>query len=128
MTSNTTFVDNNDGWIGVDLDGTLAQYDKFISLQHIGEPIPLMVERVRRWLASGKQVKIFTARVSCETELYMSTLKTIQNWCLQHIGQVLEVTNIKDLHMDELWDDRAVQVIKNTGNIAGYSTRGFDTV
>jgi hypothetical protein len=28
----------------------------------------------------------------------------------------LEVTNAKDMDMIELWDDRAVQVIPNTGN------------
>ena len=120
--------DNNDGWIGVDLDGTLAQYTSFVDLYHIGEPIPLMVEQVQRWLAAGKTVKIFTARVSCPSDHYQKVLSTIQAWCVQHIGIALEVTNIKDLHMDELWDDRAVQVIKNTGTIAGFSTRGFDKI
>jgi len=42
------------GWIGVDLDGTLAHYEGFKGAQHIGEPISPMVERVKRWLAEGK--------------------------------------------------------------------------
>jgi hypothetical protein len=33
------------GWIGVDLDGTLAFYDEWIGPEHIGAPIPGMVDR-----------------------------------------------------------------------------------
>jgi hypothetical protein len=35
-------------WIGVDLDATLARYDGFKGETIIGEPIPLMVNRVKR--------------------------------------------------------------------------------
>jgi hypothetical protein len=36
----------------------------------------------------------------------------------------LEVTNVKDLHMVELWDDRCVQVVSNTGEpVARMTTR-----
>lgn len=28
-----------DQWIGVDLDGTLAEYNNWISIEHIGKPI-----------------------------------------------------------------------------------------
>lgn len=34
------------GWIGVDLDGTLAHYEGWKGVEHIGEPIPAMVERI----------------------------------------------------------------------------------
>lgn len=30
-------------WLGVDLDGTLAVYDKWRGIEHIGAPIPAMV-------------------------------------------------------------------------------------
>jgi hypothetical protein len=40
----------------------------------------------------------------------------IQAWCLKHIGLALAVTHEKDMNMYQLWDDRAVQVIENTGN------------
>lgn len=50
----------------------------------------------------------------------------IERWCLEHIGIVLPVTNVKDYGMIELWDDRAVQVIPNTGEPAGRSTMGLD--
>lgn len=51
------------GWIGVDLDGTLATYDGWVSADHVGEPVPAMVERVQQWLAEGREVRIFTARI-----------------------------------------------------------------
>ena len=50
------------GWIGVDLDGTLAHYNGWVDETHIGEPIQGMADRVRGWLADGIDVRIFTAR------------------------------------------------------------------
>jgi len=100
------------GWIGVDLDGTLAEYNGWISPDHIGEPIPEMVERVKQWLAAGRTVKIFTARAWRATS---KDIRPIQNWCEEHIGVKLEVTCEKDYSMIELWDDRAVRVVFNTG-------------
>lgn len=109
----------NKGWYGADLDSTLAYYEKWNG-NVIGEPIPKMVERVKKWLASGRIVKIFTARVwtdgSPERNAEVEVIRNlIQDWCLTHIGQKLEVTNIKDFEMIELWDDRCVRVEANTG-------------
>ncbi len=101
-------------WIGVDLDGTLAHYDGWRGADHIGSPVPAMVERVKAWLAAGRQVKIFTARMHGHT-IFTDARTPIEEWCREHIGQVLEITNVKDFHMAELWDDRACQVIYNTG-------------
>lgn len=111
---------NPGGWIGVDLDGTLAMYDGYKGLDVIGEPIPRMVERVKAWLAEGRCVRIMTARVAQSVYRQRNadvfqTILAIQAWCEQHIGQRLEVTCIKDYQMVELWDDRAVQVVPNTG-------------
>lgn len=112
------------GWIGVDLDGTLAYYDGWVSPDHIGDPIPKMLDRVKAWLADGYDVRIVTARVSHPNET--DKAKTaIEQWLLKHVGKVLEVTCIKDFQMLELWDDRAVQVVTNTGEPVGQSTRGF---
>ena len=107
-------------WIGVDLDGNLAHYTGWQGVDNIGQPIAPMVERVKRWLADGKTVKIFTARMHGHGMPIIGggheDAKTpIQNWCEKHIGQVLEITNVKDFGMIELWDDRAVQVEVNTG-------------
>lgn len=33
------------GWIAVDLDGTLAEYDGWKGSAHIGNPVPKMVEK-----------------------------------------------------------------------------------
>jgi hypothetical protein len=111
------------GWIGVDLDGTLA-YDEpgaWYPDGHIGDPILPMVERVKNWLAKGYEVRILTARASGPRGGGMSpeeTIMLIQDWCEKHIGERLEVTCVKDYHMIELWDDRAVTVPKNTGEAA----------
>jgi hypothetical protein len=114
----------DNGWIGVDLDGTLAEYDFFRGDTHIGPPIPAMLERVKGWLAEGREVRIFTARASEPVDHNdirrppvprPVAIKAVEDWCLKHLGVVLPVTNVKDQRMDQLWDDRVVQVIRNTG-------------
>jgi hypothetical protein len=112
------------GWIGVDLDGTLAHYDGWKGHQHIGDPVPAMADRVRRWLALGQEVRIFTARAWPKfagqpgSDLHDSGVEAVQfieNWCLLHFGRVLPVTCVKDYSMIERWDDRAVRVKMNSG-------------
>lgn len=112
----------SNGWIGVDLDGTLAHYDGWRGELHIGEPVPAMANRVRRWIEEGREVRVFTARV-CDGNT--DVVKAIQSWCIDNLGHKLSVTNKKDYHMLELWDDRAVQVEPNTGRPIGQSTRGL---
>lgn len=99
-------------WIGVDLDGTLAKYEQWEGPSAIGNPIDKMVKRVKRWIAEGKTVKIFTARMAGDDG---TARRAIRKWCKDHIGQELEVTNRKDPHCVQIWDDRAVSVEKNTG-------------
>lgn len=105
------------GWVGVDLDGTLALYPWKHLTDEIGPPIPKMLDRVKAWLASGIEVRIFTARAT-SPEL----VPAIEAWCKTHVGEQLRVTNIKDFHMIELWDDRAVQIVANTGERADGGT------
>lgn len=50
------------GWIGVDLDGTLARSDPDAEPHNIGHPMPHMLKRVQNWIKTGRTVKIFTAR------------------------------------------------------------------
>lgn len=52
------------GWYGFDLDGTLAKYDKWEGIDHIGEPVKPMVDLMKKMHAEGKIVKILTARVA----------------------------------------------------------------
>lgn len=118
---------SNKAWIGVDLDGTLAFYDRWRGEAHIGAPIPAMLGRVKSWLAEGKEVRVFTARAdylyrvgetppeALTSEEGAAAVKAIRAWCVKHIGQELAVTCLKDYQMIELWDDRAIQVIPNTG-------------
>jgi hypothetical protein len=111
-------------WIGVDLDGTLAVWTKWVRWDRIGDPIPRMVVRVKRWLAEGKVVKVFTARVAfdmdtCGVTGEMFTREEMQaairRWTRIYIGTPLESTAIKDFAMIELWDDKSIGVIANTG-------------
>ena len=116
------------GWIAVDLDGTLAHYDRFQGHEHIGEPIPAMAARVRQWIEEGKDVRIFTARADGgaaglamgDPHAHQFTdvpkiVRIIQDWTERHFGVRLPVTNAKDYGMVELWDDRCKQVVPNTG-------------
>lgn len=122
-------------WIAVDFDGTLCEYHGWNG-DDLGKPVPKMLERVKKWLAEGKTVKIFTARVgasgktsdvSVDDQAFADHQREIiQAWCIEHVGVPLEVTATKDFAMMELWDDRAIQVIMNTGEIVGHSTRGHD--
>lgn len=107
------------GWIGFDLDGTLAEYTYWQGYAHIGPPIPKMITKVKEYLQRGSTVKIFTARVSsmCPKEELPIAIKTIEDWCLKHIGQKLEITCEKDFKLIEFYDDRAIPVEFNTGQI-----------
>jgi hypothetical protein len=106
------------GWIGVDLDGTLAHYAGW-NAGAIGHPIERMVDRVKQWLADGVEVRIVTARVaraSCRDDVErLEQVRRIEAWCVEHLGQQLPVTSEKDFMMIELWDDRCVQLQPNTG-------------
>ena len=101
---------NTKPWIGVDLDGTLAEATAWQGMDHIGPPVPLMLRRVRLWLEQGMRVKIVTARAGDP-----AGLAATQAWLKAQGLPELEVTDRKDFGMIELWDDRAIQVVQNTG-------------
>lgn len=106
------------GWIGVDFDGTLAHYDGWQGPLTFGEPIPAMVERVKAWLAAGYEIRVVTARVSPQDITLAEArdvIEALNQWILLHIGQPLSLTASKDFDMIELWDDRCIQVVQNTG-------------
>lgn len=115
-TSKDTHGQHSSGWIGVDLDGTLAFYDHWRGPEHIGRAIGPMVARIKRWLLRGIEVRIFTARVSGSSEAENLRIEhRIQDWLVEVGLPRLKVTCVKDYAMWELWDDRAVRVVKNTG-------------
>lgn len=92
-------------WIGVDFDGTLAHSVS-------GEPIPLMVERVRKWLRQDQDVRIFTARAAPNSGM---SCAEIDVFCIAQFGKTLPITCVKDKYMAQLYDDRAIAIDKNTG-------------
>ena len=117
----TPHTHSKDKWIGVDFDGTLAyNIENRTSPYELGEPVPEMVNRVKDWIAKGFTVKILTARMNKKSstghERDIEEMRhLLWEWCIKHIGEVLECTNAKDGWMEVLWDDRAVGVIPNTG-------------
>lgn len=107
--------------IAVDFDGTLATYDGWKGVEHLGEPVEEMVLRVKAELDAGSAVTIFTARVNPNGGSFEDALDAtksfvlIAQWCTEHIGQILPITHEKSREWDEMWDDRAVQIVKNQG-------------
>lgn len=136
---------NDQGWYGFDLDGTLAVYNGWQGIDHIGNPVKPMVDLIKRMHDEGKVVKIMTARVAPKDEpetrpnpyftdgvpdyvrqndstlkyLYYSRFWTakifIMDWCLKNLGFIPEITHQKNGLMIELYDDRVKQVIPNKG-------------
>lgn len=99
------------GWIGMDLDSTLAD-SRFPGPDGIGQPIPAMVALLQSYLAQGYEVRIFTARA-----VWPIQKPVIQAWCKRNLGVVLPITNVKTPEMLLLYDDRAIGVIPNTGQL-----------
>jgi hypothetical protein len=108
-------------WIGIDLDGTLAEHywpdQGPYSHTRIGEPISAMVARIKVWRARGYEMRIFTARVGPQKDgdVVEEARHAIETWCKEHLGFTPQVTATKDYAMYQLWDDRCVRVIQNTG-------------
>lgn len=117
---------NPNAWVGVALDGVLAKIGPDTDAKHIGEPVPAMVELVKRYLERGIQVKIVTPRIaqaagdndipSAEAsneadEVYLR----IKEWLEMHIGHGLPITAATDMDMIVLYSDRCIQVEQNTG-------------
>lgn len=101
------------GYIAFDLDGTLAYHEEGMMRKgELGEPIPGMREIVHKKLYEGYEVRILTARAAFGSE---EEIRQIEDWCEVHLGVRLPVTCQKTPGMVELWDDKAVQVVPNSG-------------
>ncbi len=96
----------------MDLDGTLAYFDRMSSYDKVGEPVPAMLALVKKMINNGVRVKIFTARVEDPEQLPI-----IRKWLKDNNLPELEITNIKDFNMRMLYDDRCIQVERNTGRL-----------
>jgi len=100
------------GWIGVDLDGTLAVGYPGVSGE-IGPPVASAVTTVKSLLRRGIDVRIFTARAA----FGRVAVKAVQAWCQQHLGCALPVTNVKTPDCLLILDDRAISVADSEGSI-----------
>ena len=102
---------------------------------------------MKKVLAKGIEVRIFTARCFPIVEVVhpdhrandlfdkyahlpdgmkaLESVSHIRMWCYMVFDQVLPVTCVKDYGMAELWDDRAIHVIPNTGILSMPSRRGY---
>lgn len=103
----------------VDFDGCLAYFDHWRGPEHFGKPVPEMIKKVLCWLLQGDRVVIYTARLTPgdefgQTKDVAKTKKSIEEWCLRYIGQILPITNIKS-YADVYYDDRCSKIIPNTG-------------
>ena len=103
------------GWIGIDLDGTLARDDEDLLDGEIGSPIPDMVRFVKRLHGHGKEVRLFTARAS---DMDDKERKRLRAWCLDTLGFIPAITCTKDKSMVALYDDRAIGIVPNEGRRA----------
>ena len=131
---NDTHGETGKGWYGFDLDGTLAVYDKWKGIDHIGEPVKPMVDLIRKMHDDSKVVKILTARIAPHKledgtvgESYITVPdgeggvtrtyahQFINDWCHFNLGFIPEIVYQKDHLMLELYDDRVKQVVPNEG-------------
>lgn len=100
-----------------DFDGTVCTFHGWRGQLVLGEPIPRMVARIKRLLAEGDEVFIYTARLNDDPALAdagnEATIAAIQAWCKLHVGQELPVHQKR--MFERLYDDMAVQVVQNTG-------------
>jgi hypothetical protein len=102
----------------VDFDGTLAFFDIWYGPDHLGAPIPTMVEKVKEWLSKGDRVVIYTSRLTPSEEFYTKDFdkvrRDIEEWCVKYIGVKLPITNIKS-YATKYYDDRTRRIVRNTG-------------
>jgi hypothetical protein len=104
-------------WIGVDLDGTLAEEQSPFDPLTIGRPVPEMVRKVRQALEDGVEVRVFTARLA-DKGLRDRIKQAIRDYTREHVGRELDSTNEKDPGLREIWDDKARRVRKDEGTFA----------
>jgi hypothetical protein len=79
-----------------------------------------MLAYVKSLIAEGRRVKIFTARVS-----QPKSLPYVKKWLVKNGIGGLEITNVKDWDCQLIFDDKAIQVVRNMGLIIGYAPPTF---
>ena len=109
-------------WFGFDLDGTLSFHpspgtvDAGLGLPIKGEAYDMFI----KYCMGSERVKIVTARAYMANPDRDKEIASIHEWLKEHCPKPchdLEITSEKDYLMIKLYDDRAVQVIRDTGEI-----------
>lgn len=106
--------------IAVDFDGTLFTTFRPYDPRRIGKPIWKMINYVKKLIDDGNKVVILTARMNSQehTPAQLAfTRKLIRGACKKYLGKALPVTSEKHSRMKVILDDRAQQVVMNTGHI-----------
>jgi hypothetical protein len=95
-------------WIGIGFEGVLVRDDLPISEESL--LVKGMVKRVKRWLDSGKSVRIVE---SYDDDTAKEKLPIINSFCVKHFGKELPVMLMYG--MESLYSCRVVQMIPNVG-------------
>ena len=104
----------------VDFDGTLAVYDGWKGATSLGNPVPKMLQKVKKWIAQGDEVVIFTTRI-CVNDTWTKpeelepVKKAIEDWCVKYLGVKLEITCEKGF-FNVSYDDKVEHIQRNTGS------------
>lgn len=117
--------------ICVDLDGTLAKYDKWRGIDHIGEPLPGAQEMMVR-IHEAYRIIIFTTRTNFELNhedakvprLGGQTDEDYKKHCIAYFTAVVQGwLDLHDIPYDEIWtgqgkpiaeyyvDDRSIRCV-----------------
>ena len=107
------------GWIGFDVDKTLAEALGNYIPGEIGAPIEEMVDRLLNLLYQGTEIRIFTARVHSGNPDREVERQAISDWCSDNIGFRFPITAEKDSDLLYFFDDKGRQVVPNTGEVVG---------
>jgi hypothetical protein len=111
----------------VDFDGTLAEDTGWKGYRHIGNPVPKMVAKVKKWLADGDKVIVNTARLTLTGDSPYNpanegldragVVTLIENWLEKNVGLALPITNEKRGY-GYMYDDWGRHIVRNTGMTA----------
>jgi hypothetical protein len=100
--------------VAIDLDGTLAEYNTWEGVYHIGPPVEKMVDIILKHISDGDTCIIFTSRLSDEVEA-PTVRHVIRAWLKQWNLPYMESTAIKRKEFKIFYDDRARRIAQNQG-------------
>lgn len=106
--------DKSKGAWAFDLDGVLATRQHPFNPYTVGEPVLPILDLALEAVREGRKVYCFTARAS-STDPGMH--RAVREWLDRHGLEGVRITNTKTSDIAVYYDDRAVQVIPDTGEL-----------